>query len=237
MWASYIFHFSTRIQTSTHTKVFNIFFALYMSRCPTFTFQLSIMSKCLAKHISTKVSFMITIRKRHDYIDIRWPWIWNQYFYLGIWNFYRTNIIVLPSFQLATQLNSQNRNENEFINELWHISLYMNIGISNWHNWSFDPRKMMFFNLFQFLTRLLTSKYLKIFSTFLMVRNGAMWITCFSAPQNAKNVNHWPKLPSLFTYDFKFTFLHFKHAYSNWIFCSFWVLIPTFHKLVMCFWF
>ena len=37
-----------------------------MSRCPNFTFQVSIISKLLAKHISTKVSFKITIRKRHD---------------------------------------------------------------------------------------------------------------------------------------------------------------------------
>jgi len=49
-----------------------------------------------------------------------------------------TKIIVLPSFQIATPLNSQNTNETEFINELWHINLYMNIGISNWHNWSLD---------------------------------------------------------------------------------------------------
>ena len=37
-WASYIFHFFTRILTSTHTKKFNIFFEKYMSRSPTFTF-------------------------------------------------------------------------------------------------------------------------------------------------------------------------------------------------------
>ena len=82
-----------------------------MSRCPTFTFQVSIMSKWLAKHISTKVSFKITIRKWHVYIDIRWPWKWNQYFYLGIWEDERSKIIFLPSFQLVTRLNSQNRNE------------------------------------------------------------------------------------------------------------------------------
>jgi len=76
------------------------------------------MSKWLAKHISTKVSFNITIRKTHVYIEIRWTWILNQYFYLGIWNDDRTKIIVLPSFQLATRLNSQNTNETEFINEL-----------------------------------------------------------------------------------------------------------------------
>ena len=39
-----------------------------MSRFPTFTFQLSIMSKFLAKHISTKVCFKITIRKTHVYM-------------------------------------------------------------------------------------------------------------------------------------------------------------------------
>jgi len=95
------------------------------------------MSKWLAKHISTKVSFKITTRKRNVYIDIGWPWIWNQRFYLGIWNGDRTKMIVLPSFHLATQLNSQNTNETEFINELLHINLFMNIGISNLNNRSF----------------------------------------------------------------------------------------------------
>ena len=101
--------------------------------------------KILAKHISTKVSFKFTIRKRHVYIDIGWPWKWNQYFYLGIWNDERTKIIVLPSFQLVTWINSQNRNETVFNNVNWHIILYMNIGISNWHNWSFDPRIWSFY--------------------------------------------------------------------------------------------
>ena len=82
-----------------------------MSRCPTFIFQISIMSKWLAKHISTKVSFKITTRKRQVYIYIRWTWKWNQYFYLGIWEDERSKIIFLPSFQLVTGLNSQNRNE------------------------------------------------------------------------------------------------------------------------------
>ena len=82
-----------------------------MSGCPTFAFQVSIMSKWLAKHISTKVSFKITIRKRHVYTDIRWHWKWNQYFNLGIWEDERYKIILLPSFQLVTRLNSQNRNE------------------------------------------------------------------------------------------------------------------------------
>jgi len=86
------------------------------------------------KHIRTKVSFKITTRMRHANIDIGWPWIWNQRFYLGIWNNDRTKIIVLPSFHLATRLKSQNANETVFNNELWHINLFMNIGISNWHN-------------------------------------------------------------------------------------------------------
>ena len=36
-------------------------------------------------------------------------WIWNQYFYLGIWNVERNKVIFLPSFQFVTRLNSQNR--------------------------------------------------------------------------------------------------------------------------------
>jgi len=46
-------------------------------------------------------------------------------------------MIVLPPFQFATLFNSQNTNETEFMNELWHINLFMNIGFSNWHNRSF----------------------------------------------------------------------------------------------------
>ena len=111
MWASYIFHFLQRILTSTHMKKFNIFLQ-NMSRCSTFNFQVSIVSKWLSKHISTNVSFKVTIRKRRVYIDIRWPWKWNRYFYLGIWEDERSRIIFLPSFRLITRLNSQNRNEN-----------------------------------------------------------------------------------------------------------------------------
>jgi len=70
MWPSYTFHFSTRILNSTHMKGFNIFFAKYMTPRPTINFQLSIMSKWLAKQIRTKASFKITIRKRHAYIYI-----------------------------------------------------------------------------------------------------------------------------------------------------------------------
>jgi len=93
-----------------------------MTRCPTINFQLSIMSKWPAKHIITKVSFKISIRKTHVYIDIRWHWVWNQYSYLGVWYDDRTKIIVFPSFQVATRLNSQNTNETEIINELLHIN-------------------------------------------------------------------------------------------------------------------
>ena len=147
------------------------------------------MSKWLAKHISTKVSFKFTYRNRHVYIDICWPWIWNQYFYLGIWNDDRTKIIVFPLFQVVTQINSQNRNEIDFFNISRHIILYMNIGISNWHNWSFDPTNMKFFTLLQFIERFLTSMYLKLFSTYLVGRNRAMWKTCFSAPRKTKKEN------------------------------------------------
>ena len=76
------------------------------------------MSKWPAKHISTKGFFKITIRKRNVYIDIGWPWIWNQWIYMGIWYEDRTKMIGMPSFQLAIPLNTQNRNETAFINEL-----------------------------------------------------------------------------------------------------------------------
>ena len=98
-----------------------------------------------------KVSFEFPIRKRNVNIDIGWPWIWNQYLYLGIWNDDRTKIIDLPSFQLITRINSQNRTETEFINVHWHIILYMNIGNSIWHYWNFDSRDMKFFTFFSSL--------------------------------------------------------------------------------------
>ena len=115
-----------------------------MSRWRTITFQFSIMSKVLAKHMSTKVSFKFIIRNWHVYIAIGWPWIWNQYFYLGIRNYDRTKLIVLPSFLLVTRINSQNRSETEVINELLHINfiwiLVFPIGIiefSTTRIWSF----------------------------------------------------------------------------------------------------
>ena len=85
-----------------------------MARCPTFTFQVSIMSKWLAKHISTKVSFKITIRKACSH--------WNSLnlkmkpvFLLGFREDERSKIIYLSSFQLVTGLNSQNRNEKRLL--------------------------------------------------------------------------------------------------------------------------
>jgi len=108
MWPSFTFNFSTRILTSTYTKEFKFYLALYMTRCPTINFHLSIMSKWLAKHIRMKVSFKTPARKRHVYNDIGWTWIWNQCFYMGIWNNDRTQMMVLPSFHLATRFNWQN---------------------------------------------------------------------------------------------------------------------------------
>ena len=136
-----------------------------MSRCPTFTFRFLIMSKWLAKHISTKVSLKITIRKRHVHIDIRWPSKWNQYFYLGIREDERSKIIFFAFFSGRYTIKFTELKWKNFINELWHINLYMNISISNWHNTSFVSTKMKFFTLFQFLTRLLTSNHFNLIST------------------------------------------------------------------------
>ena len=115
-----------------------------MSRFPTFTFLFSIMSKWLAKHISTKVSFKITVRKRHVSIDILWPWKWNQYFYLGIWEDERSKIIYLPSFQLDTRLNSQNWNETSLLMKsdtlicIWILAFPIGIiQVSTPRKWSF----------------------------------------------------------------------------------------------------
>jgi len=90
--------------------------------------------------------------------------------------------IVQHSFQLATRLNSQNPYVTEYHNELWHISLYMNIGNSNWHIWNIDPTNMRFLSLFQFDTRLLTSKHSNLFITQLVEWLGAMlksWFLLF----------------------------------------------------------
>jgi hypothetical protein len=102
-------------------------------------YQLSVLDivKISCQTHTTKDSFKITIRNRHVYIDIGWLEYETIVPFWGIWNDDRNKMIVLPSFKLAKRLNSQNTNETEFINELWHI-LFINIGMSNWHNWSFD---------------------------------------------------------------------------------------------------
>ena len=160
-----MFHFPTRILNSTHTKEFNFVFALYMSRCPTINFRLSIMSKWLCQTHKYLSFFKITIRKRHVYIDILWPWKWNQYFYFRIWNDERTKIIFLNSFQLVTRLNPQNRNETILLLNSDTLFCILMFGISNWHKSSFDSTKMKFLTLFQFLTRLLTSNHFNLMST------------------------------------------------------------------------
>ena len=136
-----------------------------MSPCPTFTFQVSIMSKWLAKHISTKVSFKITIRKRHIYIDIRWPWKWNQNFYLVIWNDKRIKIIFSPSFQLVTRLNSQKINETSLLMNSDTLSCIWILAFPNGLIQVSTPRIWSFFTFFQFLSRLLTSNHFNLIST------------------------------------------------------------------------
>ena len=136
-------------------------------------------AKWFAIHIRTKVSYKITIRKIHVYIDRRWPWVWNQYFY---------EMAVLPSLELATRSSSQNRKETEFINELWLINLYMNIGISNWSNWIFDQSKWCFW-IFSVPYTIIDPNHMKPFSSYLVGRNGAMRKTCFSVLLNAKKDN------------------------------------------------
>ena len=115
-----------------------------MTRCTTINFQLSIMSKCVASIKVLKVPSKLLLGKHMftlTYIDLEYE----TRFSFVIWNDDRTKIIVFPSFQFATRLNSPNSYELEVINEHWHINLYINIGISNWNNWSFDPTKMKFF--------------------------------------------------------------------------------------------
>ena len=49
----------------------------------------------------------------------------------------------------------------------------------------------MFLTLFQFLTPLLTSKHLKIFSTYLVWRNGTMWKRAFNLLKMRKRKISW----------------------------------------------
>ena len=120
MYSSYIYLTFLQEFKLPHIRNYLIFFRKIGVAMSNIHFSALDNIKWLAKHISTKVSFKFPIRKRLVYIDICWSWIWNQYFYLGIWND-RTKIIVLPSFHLVTRINSQNRNETGFFNVLWRI--------------------------------------------------------------------------------------------------------------------
>jgi len=128
MWP-YTFPFSTRILTSTHAKDLIFFRIIYVAMSNNQFSALDNIKMTSQPH--NTVSLKITTRKRHVYVYIGWPWKWYQCFYLGFWNDDLTKMKVLHSFLLARRLNSQNTNETDFINELWHINLYMNIGISN----------------------------------------------------------------------------------------------------------
>ena len=65
------------------------------------------------------------------------------------WWTHLNNIFALISARYIIKFTEQKW--KKFITEIWHIKLYMNIGISNWHYSSFHPTKMKFFSLFQFL--------------------------------------------------------------------------------------
>jgi hypothetical protein len=89
-----------------------------MSSGPTIKCQLSILPETkicqtLVPNLPSKLLFgtdKITF-------DIRLRWIWKQYFQLHIWNDNHTKMIVLPLFQFATRLNSQNPYETEIHND------------------------------------------------------------------------------------------------------------------------
>jgi len=69
MWASYIFNFSTIMQTITKTKYFNTFFWKINVAMSNNLFQLAKVPKTnTCKHISTKDSFKNKFRIRHVYI-------------------------------------------------------------------------------------------------------------------------------------------------------------------------
>ena len=80
--------------------------------------------------------------------DIRLHWCETSISSWHIWIDDRPKLIVLHLFQLSTRLNSQKTYENEIHNEIWHINLYMNTGISNCNIWIIDSTKMRFLNYF-----------------------------------------------------------------------------------------
>ena len=108
-----------------------------MTRCPTINFQPSIISQCLAKHISTKVSFKIANRKDMftlTLVELEYETS------VSIWEF---EMMIVQNYIFAfisarKRLSSQNTIETEFINEQSKINLFMNICNSDWHNRIFD---------------------------------------------------------------------------------------------------
>ena len=64
------------------------------------------------------------------------------------WTFWN-NIFAFFSARYTIKFTEQKW--NKFITEVWHINLYMNICISNWHNSSFDSTKMKFLLYFSSL--------------------------------------------------------------------------------------
>ena len=83
------FNFLQRILTSTHMKECNIFCIIYVAMYNIhFSGLDNVKMTCI-----TQVSFKMTIRKTHVYIDILWPWKWNHNFYLGIWEDERSKTI------------------------------------------------------------------------------------------------------------------------------------------------
>ena len=81
------FTFFQRILTSTHMKKFNIFCIIYVAMS---NIHFSVLDNVKMNCI-TQVSFKITIRKRHVYIDICWPWKWNQHFFFS--EFEKKNVL------------------------------------------------------------------------------------------------------------------------------------------------
>ena len=69
-------------------------------------FSYPIMWKWLALLISTKDSFKITIRKRHVYIDINWPWICVHvnWYINGKWSFPNCLFVIMISIKCTLHI-------------------------------------------------------------------------------------------------------------------------------------
>ena len=65
---------------------------------------------------------------------------------ISIWEFENMNVLnnIFAFFSVPYTIKFTEQKWNKFTNELWHINLYMNISISNWHNSSFVSRKWSF---------------------------------------------------------------------------------------------